>query len=80
MNNDQDRRDEKRICLLDGENWPKWEIQIEEVLRGKKLCKAVEPGTAPAANASNEKKEEWDEKCDAAFSTMSLNCAADIQG
>ncbi|KAE8236238.1 hypothetical protein A4X06_0g9616, partial [Tilletia controversa] len=42
--------------------------------------KAVEPGTAPAANASNEKKEEWDEKCDAAFSTMSLNCAADIQG
>ncbi|KAE8183595.1 hypothetical protein CF328_g8132, partial [Tilletia controversa] len=21
MNNDQDRRDEKRICLLDGENW-----------------------------------------------------------
>ncbi|CAD6975623.1 unnamed protein product, partial [Tilletia controversa] len=47
---------------------------------GKKLWKAVEPGTAPAANASNEKKEEWDEKCDAAFSTMSLNCAADIQG
>ncbi|KAE8254572.1 hypothetical protein A4X13_0g3372 [Tilletia indica] len=81
MNNDQEeRRDEKRICLLDGENWTKWEFQIEETLRGKKTWKAVDPGTAPAANASQEKKDDWDEMCDLAFSVMSLNCSASIQG
>ncbi|KAE8222502.1 hypothetical protein CF326_g8363, partial [Tilletia indica] len=80
MDEDRDRRDEKRVCLLEGDNWPKWEFQIEEVLRGKKLWKAVDPGTAPVANASQEAKDEWEEKCDSAFSIMSLNCGANIQG
>ncbi|KAE8251482.1 hypothetical protein A4X13_0g3976 [Tilletia indica] len=80
INDQDDRRDEKRVCLLDGENWTKWEFQIEETLRGKKTWKAVDPGTAPAANTSQEKKDEWEDMCDLAFSVMSLNCSASIQG
>ena len=64
----------KAIDDFDGTNWRDFSFSVKTVLKANGCWATVDPGEAPAANASQETKEDWQLRNDRAFGVIALSC------